>query len=152
MKKMFQGPPSTDDIIPKPAGDETIPSTAGRTALVFASMHCLDCIDLLPHLASAARAMPEYSFRLFTTGDEADNREMADYFGWTFPVIALAQEEMGRRYAISALPYAILTDDEGRVAAAGTAHDEAELVALRDGIRTKGGEAYGMRMSAGNVP
>ncbi|MCC3374575.1 hypothetical protein [Cohnella sp. REN36] len=142
------------DLLPPMPGAEIPTASAagdGRTALVFASLHCLDCIDLLPHLAAAARGMPEYTLALFTTGDETDNREMQRYFGWAFPVYSMAQGEMGRRYAISALPCAILTDERGRLAASGAVHDAAELLALRASVRLKGGDSDGMRMSDGDV-
>ncbi|MFC3800574.1 TlpA family protein disulfide reductase [Cohnella sp. GCM10012308] len=114
--------------------------------LVFASLHCADCIELFPHLAQASAALPEYRLILMVAGDPADVREMSDYFEWTFPVYPVHARDMLDALGVRTFPLAIFELGDGKVARAAAVHDEAEIRRLAAGLLMKGGDEHGLRM------
>ncbi|MEY9093273.1 TlpA family protein disulfide reductase [Paenibacillus sp. RC84] len=91
--------------------------------LLFASVYCTHCIDLLPHLQAIAENHPSFSIRLFTTGDEEDHRSMQEYFSWNFPVSTMDQSDMEAYFEVTALPFMMLVDESDSVAAKGVIYN-----------------------------
>ncbi|MFS0838078.1 TlpA family protein disulfide reductase [Paenibacillus sp. 1P03SA] len=91
--------------------------------LLFASVYCTHCIDLLPHLQKIAETYPTFSIRLFTTGDEEDHRSMREFFGWDFPVSTMDQSDMEAYFEVTALPFMLLVDESDLVAAKGVVYN-----------------------------
>ncbi|KZE79031.1 hypothetical protein AV654_16225 [Paenibacillus elgii] len=111
-------------------GTPAEPGEATGTVLLFVSAYCSHCIDLLPHIDAMTRRHPTFSFRLFSTADEDDHRSMVEYFGWTFPIYSLDQSDMDAYFAVTYLPFAILIDDSGKVAAKGVIYNADEFEQL----------------------
>ncbi|MEC0231973.1 MULTISPECIES: TlpA family protein disulfide reductase [Paenibacillus] len=91
--------------------------------LLFTSMHCVHCIDLLPHIQTMAENYPDFSFRLFSTGDEEDHRSMSEYFKWEFPVYSMDQSDMEAYFAITFMPFMMLADRAKTVVAKGVIYN-----------------------------
>lgn len=108
-------------------GTPAEPGEATGTALLFVSTYCSHCIDLLPHIDAMTRNHPSFSFRLFSAGDTDDHQSMVEYFGWTFPVCSLDQSDMEAYFAVTYLPFVILVDDSGKVAAKGVIYNAEEF-------------------------
>ncbi|MFB0842331.1 TlpA family protein disulfide reductase [Paenibacillus oleatilyticus] len=111
-------------------GTPAEPGEATDTVLLFVSTYCSHCIDLLPYINAMTRNHPSFSFRLLSTGDEDDHRSMIEYFGWTFPVCSLDQGDMEAYFAVMYLPFAILVDDSGKVAAKGVVYNADDFEQL----------------------
>lgn len=95
--------------------------------VLFGSMHCVHCIDLLPHIEQMTKKYTNCSFALFSTGDEEDHKSMIDYFRWEFPVYSLDQSDMEAYYSVTYLPFMILTDESGKVIAKGVVYNFEEF-------------------------
>ncbi|MEK3740203.1 redoxin domain-containing protein [Paenibacillus odorifer] len=95
---------------------------SGKKILIFTSLHCLACIDLMPHIN---RIQEIYSATIvfFSTGDEIDHKEIADYFNWEFPVIAMKENEMEMTFSAKKFPYMIFADDTNKVIGGGVIHN-----------------------------
>lgn len=98
--------------------------------LLFVSMHCAHCIDLLPHLSDMVSQHPDFSFQLFSTGDKEDNQSMIEYFGWEFPVHTLDQSDMEAYLSVTYLPYMLLIDDSDKVIAKGVIYNAEDFEQL----------------------
>ncbi|WP_028559352.1 TlpA family protein disulfide reductase [Paenibacillus pinihumi] len=109
---------------------------ATARVLLFVSMHCAHCIDLLPHIENMVQSYRELSFQLFTTGDEADNQSMIDYFGWGFPVHSLDQSDMEAYFTVTYLPFMIFQDAAGAVAAKGVIYNADEFYQIMKGFKS----------------
>ncbi|TPG68009.1 alkyl hydroperoxide reductase [Brevibacillus laterosporus] len=88
------------------------------TALVFVSVFCSYCIDLLPHLRSISQC-EDMQLYLFSDGEIEDHAEMADYFEWEFPVIQLKHKEMSEIFEITYHPFLLVTDSQGVIVSKG---------------------------------
>jgi|GEM_PF-5726667 len=117
--------------------------------LIFASLFCADCLELLSHLAPVAAAIPEYRLLLLAAGDPKEVREMSEYFGWTFETFPVNVREMHEGMGVRVYPYAIFDIGDGKIARAGTVHNEHEILALAAGLLMKGGETHGLHMPDG---
>ncbi|MGZ9586637.1 TlpA family protein disulfide reductase [Paenibacillus marinisediminis] len=80
-----------------------------NTALVFISLHCMQCIDLLPSIQELIDKL-KIPFILFSTGDVEDNIEMANYFNWEFPVISINTKQLEEIFKITYLPFLMIID------------------------------------------
>ncbi|AKF95753.1 redoxin domain-containing protein [Brevibacillus laterosporus] len=87
-------------------------------ALVFVSVFCSYCIDLLPHLRSISQSQ-DMQLYLFSDGEIEDHAEMVDYFEWDFPVIQLKHQEMNEIFKVSYHPFLLLTDSKGVIISKG---------------------------------
>lgn len=117
---------------PGPSGEPSL--------LIFATLHCADCIALLPHLAPAAEVLSGYRMYLFMAGDPKEVREVAEYFGWTFPVYPVSIRELHEGMGVQAYPFVLFDIGDGTIARAGTAHDASEIISLSSGLLMKGGD------------
>ncbi|MEK5640210.1 hypothetical protein BK138_28360 [Paenibacillus rhizosphaerae] len=135
------GPPIGSELSAMPPhskviGESLLSDSETTKVLLFVSMHCTHCIDLLPHIDAMTQRNPSFSFQLISTGDEEDNRSMVEYFGWEFPVCSLDQGDMEAYFAVTYLPFMILVDESGKVTAKGVVYnaDEFEQI-VKDYVR-----------------
>ncbi|MVO98601.1 TlpA family protein disulfide reductase [Paenibacillus lutrae] len=127
-----------------PALPEHIQAGAGYTyiqpdtihLLLYTSVHCVHCIDLLPHLNKIAENYPSFSIQLFSTGDEGDHQSMSDYFGWDFPIYSMDQSDMNAYFEVTFLPFMILVDQTGTVAAKGVIYNADDFDQIMKSCRT----------------
>lgn len=78
--------------------------------LVFISMYCSYCIDLLPHLSNIQQDHNDHQLMLFSTGDDEDHKDMIEYFKWDFPVFHMDQDEMENLFDITLMPFLLVTN------------------------------------------
>ncbi len=103
----------------------------GRSQLLFfASPDCPVCKSLLPVVRSAAKAEADW-LDVVLAGDgtkAAYSRLIADHGLSGMPLVL--SEALGRAFGVSKLPYAVLLDEEGRVASLGLINSREHLESL----------------------
>jgi len=103
----------------------------GRSQLVFfLSPDCPVCKTLLPVFKSAAAAERGWLDAILASdGDEAAHRRLMMAEGLAgFPYVL--SEDLGRRFGVSKLPYAVLIGEDGRIAALGLVNTREHLESL----------------------
>ncbi|NMN04882.1 methylamine dehydrogenase accessory protein MauD [Novosphingobium sp. SG916] len=103
----------------------------GRSQLLFfASPECPMCKSLLPVLRSSARAEASW-LDVVVAGDGSKSayRAMAREHGLDALPMVLS-EALGRAFGVAKLPYAVLLDEEGRVASLGLINSREHLESL----------------------
>ncbi|WP_248633936.1 redoxin family protein [Novosphingobium nitrogenifigens] len=103
----------------------------GRSQLLFfASPDCPVCKSLLPVLRSSARAESGWlDVVLAGDGDSAAYKRLARDHGLANVPMVLS-EALGRAFGVSKLPYAVLLDEDGRVASLGLINSREHLESL----------------------
>jgi thiol-disulfide isomerase/thioredoxin len=76
---------------------------------IFVSVFCTHCVDLLPSLKELSN---EHQILLITNGSSEDNRDMIEYFEWTFPVLSLTNDEVNEYFNVSYFPFVVVYKDE----------------------------------------
>ncbi len=102
-----------------------------RSQLVFfLAPSCPVCKTLLPVLRSAARTEASWVDVVLASDGEADaHRDFVQSNGlFAFPYVV--SELLGRRFGVSKLPYAVLVDEGGRIAALGIVNSREHLESL----------------------
>ena len=90
-------------------------ANATSTMLMFVSPTCPVCKKLLPIVKSIAQSEASWLRVVFTSdGDEPAQREFVSRHRLErFPMVL--SSELGMRYRVGKLPYAVIIDEEGRV-------------------------------------
>ncbi|MDY0960174.1 methylamine dehydrogenase [Sphingomonas sp. CFBP8993] len=103
----------------------------GRSQLLFfASPDCPVCKSLLPVVRSAARAERSWlDVVIAGDGAKAGYMRLAKDHGLTDLPLVLS-EALGRAFGVAKLPYAVLLDEEGRVASLGLVNNREHLESL----------------------
>ena len=103
----------------------------GHSQLVFfAAPDCPVCKSLLPVLASAGKAASDWlEVVLAGDGDVRAYRAMAGEYGLGGIPLVLS-EALGRSFGVAKLPYAVLLDEQGRVASLGLINSREHLESL----------------------
>lgn len=103
----------------------------GRSQLVFwAAPDCPVCKSLLPVLRGSARAEADWlDVVLAGDGEAAGYRAMAANHGLEALPLVLS-EALGRSFGVSKLPYAVLIDENGRLASMGLINSREHLESL----------------------
>lgn len=98
--------------------------------LLFVSPDCTVCAGLLPALRSAQGAEREWlDIILASDGPPAAHEAFVRDKALTrFPYVL--SEELGRRYGVAKLPYAVLIDEQGRVSSTGLVNSREHLESL----------------------
>ena len=107
------------------------PSANGRgTLLFFVAPGCPVCKSLLPVVASIARDEADWlDVRLGSDGTDADHRSfIAENDVADLPYIV--SEALGRVFAVSRLPYAVLIDERGMISSMGIVNSREHLESL----------------------
>ncbi|MBW7945836.1 MAG: redoxin family protein [Sphingomonadaceae bacterium] len=103
----------------------------GRSQLIFfLSPDCPVCKTLLPVFKSAAAAERGWLDAILASdGDEAAHRRLMMAEGLAgFPYVL--SEDLGRRFGVSKLPYAVLIGEDGRIASLGLVNTREHLESL----------------------
>lgn len=106
-------------------------SAAGRSQLLFwLSPECPVCKTLLPALRSAAQAESDWiELVLASDGMTQDHKGfVAKHKLDAYPYVV--SEILGKTYGVAKLPYAVLIDEEGRVASMGIINSREHLDSL----------------------
>ena len=114
------------------SGDPVVIGGArGRSQLVFfLSPDCPICKTLLPVFKSAAAAERGWLDAILASdGDEAGHRRLMMAEGLAgFPYVL--SEDLGRRFGVSKLPYAVLIGEDGKIASLGLVNTREHLESL----------------------
>lgn len=113
-------------------GSITIGGPRGpRSQLVFfAAPDCPMCKSLLPVLRGSARAESDWLDVIIAgDGEEAPYRRMLGQHDIAHLPLVLS-EALGRSFGVSKLPYAVLLDENGRVASLGLVNSREHLESL----------------------
>lgn len=104
---------------------------AGRSQLLFfVSPDCPVCKSLLPVFKSAAASESDWlDAVLASDGDESKQRRMIMQHGLSSIPFVLS-ESLGRLLGVAKLPYAVLIDETGKVAALGLVNTREHLESL----------------------
>ncbi len=111
-------------------------SSEGRSTLVFfLSPRCPVCDALLPALESVRRSERHWLDVLFASdGEPAEQRAFAAEKGLGESPYVLSSE-LGMRFQVGQLPYAVLIDERGRLAARGLVNSREHLESLFEAKR-----------------
>ena len=98
--------------------------------LFFLSPDCPVCNELTPALKSAARAEANWlHVVLASDGEEQDHKAYIERKGLgEFPYVI--SELLGKTYGVSKLPYAVLIDEQGKIASMGIINSREHLDSL----------------------
>lgn len=103
----------------------------GRSQLLFfASPDCPVCKSLLPVVRSAAGAESDWlDIVVAGDGSKAEYQRLREASGLERVPMVLS-EALGRAFGVSKLPYAVLLDEQGRVASLGLVNSREHLESL----------------------
>jgi methylamine dehydrogenase accessory protein MauD len=105
------------------------PHADGRSQLLlFVSPDCPICKNLIP-VAKAFAQDERLSVLFIGDGDAALQRKMIDRFGLN-PAAFVNSPEVGMRFGVGKLPYAVLIDEAGVIASAGLVNSREHLESL----------------------
>lgn len=110
----------------------------GKKALIFVSMHCVRCIELLPEIRSVR--LPNTSVIIFSTGNQEDHEQLDDFFQRKMKIVSLTSEQMERDFSVTTHPFCIVVDEHQQVCNKGTVYtgkDLLELVSVNGEVRRK---------------
>lgn len=132
-QKVQVGDKATELTLPAlDGGDVKVGGRRGRSQLLlFVSPDCPVCKTLLPMLHSASRAENRWLDTVIASdgGDEAAHRRLVMAHGLAGIPYVLS-ERLGRAFGVSKLPYAVLLDEEGRIASLGLVNNREHLESL----------------------
>ncbi|MNW41597.1 hypothetical protein D3C74_187410 [compost metagenome] len=85
----------------------------GTKILLFVSMHCVRCIELLPQIRDLR--LPNTGVVIFSTGDQEDHRELDDFLHNKWSIVSLSPEQMEEEFEVKTHPFCIAVDEHGRI-------------------------------------
>jgi methylamine dehydrogenase accessory protein MauD len=107
-----------------------LPLTDRSTLLFFLAPDCPICKSVLPVLKSVRRDETWLSVMLASDGGELEQHRTYVTDEGLENIPYLVSEELGRRYGVSKLPYAVLLDEQGNVTAFGIINSREHLESL----------------------
>ena len=121
-------------VITAPSLDGTMVSIGGERGrshlLFFLAPDCPICKSLVPVLRSIGKAEPWLDISLASDGGTIDEHELFARQEGLTDFEYLISEDLGRAYGISKLPYAVLIDEIGMIAAMGIVNSREHLESL----------------------
>jgi len=108
----------------------SIGSVVDRSQLLFfMSPDCPVCNELMPALVASAKAEQDWiDVVLVSDGDDQDHAGYVQRKGLTFPYVV--SELVGKSYGVSKLPYAVVVDEQQRVASMGIVNSREHIDSL----------------------
>ncbi|MNW44066.1 hypothetical protein D3C74_212830 [compost metagenome] len=85
----------------------------GTKILLFVSMHCVRCIELLPQIRDLC--LPNTNIVIFSTGDQEDHKELDEFLQKKWSVVSLSPEQMEEEFEVKTHPFCIVADANGRI-------------------------------------
>ncbi|RCX19131.1 hypothetical protein DFP94_105147 [Fontibacillus phaseoli] len=103
-------------------------SIRGTKVLLFISMHCVRCMELVPELQQMH--LPHARFILFSTGSDEDHKELDEFLQRKWPIVSLSPEQMEEDFLIRSHPFGLVIDENQQVCNKGTVYTSNELLEL----------------------
>lgn len=111
-----------------------------RLCLIFLSLYCLRCVDLLPHIGDiVAKHAMDIRFVVLVDGDYETNKEMVDYFNWSMPVVQVESQEMGIDFEVYETPTVQIYNADGIRITSGIADEAKDVDFYLERARLQGG-------------
>lgn len=111
-----------------------------RLCLIFLSLYCLRCVDLLPHIGDiVANHAMDTRFVVLVDGDYETNKEMVDYFNWSMPVVQVESQEMGIDFEVYETPTVQIYNADGIRITSGIADEAKDVDFYLERARLQGG-------------
>ncbi|MDQ0089833.1 CheY-like chemotaxis protein [Paenibacillus anaericanus] len=110
----------------------------GKKVLIFVSMHCVRCIELLPEIRTVR--LPNTSVIIFSTGNQEDHEQLDDFFQRKMKIVSLTSVQMEQDFSVTTHPFFIVVDEHQQVCNKGTVYtgkDLLELVSANEGEKRK---------------
>ncbi|MNP11834.1 hypothetical protein D3C76_1040420 [compost metagenome] len=85
----------------------------GTKILLFVSMHCVRCIELLPQIRDLR--LSNTNIVIFSTGDQENHRELDDFLQKKWSIVSLSPEQMEEEFEVKTHPFCIVADANGRI-------------------------------------
>ncbi len=104
--------------------------------LVFSDPHCGPCDELAPHLARLHQEHRNNGLAVILVGrgNEEENRNKAEKFGFEFPVVLQDKWKLSKEYGIFATPVAFLIAENGVIARDVAVGKDAILALAADAV------------------
>ncbi|CAM4492425.1 hypothetical protein [Paenibacillus xylanexedens] len=111
-----------------------------RLCLIFLSLYCLRCVDLLPHIGDiVTKQSMDTRFVILVDGDYETNKEMVEYFNWKMPVVQVESQEMGTEFAVYETPTVQIYSADGNRISSGIADEAKDVHFYLERARLEGG-------------
>ncbi|WP_410770612.1 hypothetical protein [Fontibacillus sp. BL9] len=102
--------------------------------LLFISMHCVRCMELVPELQQIT--LSHARLILFSTGSDEDHKELDEFLQRKWPIVSLSPEQMEQDFLIRSHPFGLVADENQQICDKGTVYTSNELKELAE---TRGG-------------
>ncbi|MNW58557.1 hypothetical protein D3C74_364310 [compost metagenome] len=100
----------------------------GKKTLIFVSMHCVRCIELLPEIRTAR--LPHTSVIIFSTGNQEDCEQLDEFFQRKVKIVSITSEQMEEDFSVATHPFCIVVDECQQVCNKGTVYTGKDLLEL----------------------
>ncbi|MFD2114264.1 TlpA family protein disulfide reductase [Paenibacillus yanchengensis] len=114
------------DFTSSHGGSLEINKINGEVILLFTSLYCTHCIDLLPELNEINSLLENSSMVLFTDGKIQEIREMVEFFNWTIPVVSYDEYNLNNYIPDIKLPFMLVLDGNKNVLSHGTIYNKTD--------------------------
>ncbi|MGG4108575.1 thioredoxin-like domain-containing protein [Paenibacillus lautus] len=114
--------------------EDSTTQTSNNILACYISLYCVDCIELLPDLKELSESF-NGEFLLFTDGNEEENKEIRDYFKFSFMVRSYTKEELANKYKVVATPYVYVLDSSWSIICGENINDSEELKELLEELK-----------------
>ena len=108
-------------------GKFSVGELGGKKVIFFTSLHCMYCIDLLPHLNEIAKLSSGFSLILISDGNDSEIADMIDFFKWDFPIISCEESIIYKYLNGIKYPFMILLNENNDLLAKGTIYNEIDF-------------------------
>ncbi len=123
------------DYIDQSGNALNLHSIRERKVLLFISMHCVRCMELVPELQQIH--LPQARVILFSTGSDEDHKELDEFLQRKWPIISLSSEQMEQDFLIRSHPFGLVANENHQIIDKGTVYSLNELLELA-GTRGEG--------------
>lgn len=106
------------------------------TVMLFFSMHCVRCIELISQIRSIH--LPNTTIVIFSTGDQEDNKEIGCFLQKTWSIVSLSAEQMEEDFKVNTHPFCIVSDEDGRVLNKGNVYQVEDISNFVNAYESKG--------------
>lgn len=89
--------------------------------LLFLSLNCLKCIDLLPYIEKVQEKFTG-NITVFTNGTEKENEEIINFFNFNIPFLSI-EDDHYQKYGVFTKPFFYIVNSYGKIIHKDSAED-----------------------------
>lgn len=101
-----------------------------RKVLLFISMHCVRCMELVPEIQQIQLPHVHARLILFSAGSGEDHKELDEFLQRKWPIVSLSPEQMEQDFHIRSHPFGLVVDENQRIFGKGPVYTSTELLEL----------------------